>query len=160
MKLTKLTFRVRDEAKDALSSLLMDAGAGALEEGPGSLSAYVEQEELLRDLLNAKDAFNGNVETSSPEWKVSEVTEEILDESWQSSGSDCSVQLTDSFTMIPSDDEESAPVGADSSHDEDPVPSPWKTTWRKAQLACPQRSFARRELRFWRASDDALAAED
>jgi ribosomal protein L11 methyltransferase len=80
--LVRFTVSADPELLDALADCLLSAGAGALEEGPSSLSVYADTSELVQALEEAVADFRLRVAEALPGLEVlsAEITE--VDENW------------------------------------------------------------------------------
>ena len=82
MTLVRFSVGADPELLDALADCLLSAGAGALEEGPSSLSVYADSDELVQALEEAVADFRLRVAEALPDLEVlpAEITE--VDENW------------------------------------------------------------------------------
>jgi ribosomal protein L11 methyltransferase len=80
--LVRFSVSADPELLDALADCLLSAGAGALEEGPSSLSVYADSNELVQALEGAVADFRLRVAEALPGLEVlpAEITE--VDENW------------------------------------------------------------------------------
>lgn len=107
----KLTFLAPLELLDALSGALFSAGAQGLQEGSGSLTAYVENAQQAQLLIDA--AHHLNQAQSDHDEPISVLAEDI-DDSWQDTWQQAltAVAVTDRWVLRPTH-QAPAPEGED-----------------------------------------------
>lgn len=96
----KLTFSAPVELLDALSGALFSAGAQGLEEGAGTLTAYVANDQEAETLIAVIQSFNA---ADPPPSSPLEVTTQDIDDSWQDAWQQAltAVELTDRWVLRP-----------------------------------------------------------
>jgi ribosomal protein L11 methyltransferase len=107
----KLTFSAPLELLDALSGVLFSAGAQGLQEGPGTLTAYVESPRQEQLLIAA--AVGLNEEHGHKDEPISVLTQDI-DDSWQDTWQQAltAVSVTERWVLRPTH-QAPAPAGED-----------------------------------------------
>jgi len=80
--LVRFSVSADPELLDALGDCLLSAGAGALEEGPSSLSVYADSDELVQALEAAVADFRLRVAEALPDLEVLPAEITAVDENW------------------------------------------------------------------------------
>jgi ribosomal protein L11 methyltransferase len=82
LTLVRFSVSADPELLDALADCLLSAGAGALEEGPSSLSVYADGPELVQALEEALADFRSRVAEALPGLEVLPAEIAAVDENW------------------------------------------------------------------------------